>query len=789
MLRFIILLTLLCLTRQAEAQTTLSKVTFVLDEGQTKSDLAKAGIDLSHGHSHSRESFTTLAQDYELRRFDALGIRYTVDVPDMAEYRKQLSEQSPRENFLDCQEHEFNEAVPKNFELGNVGGFFSMSEVIDQLDIMSFLYPSLISVRKPIGDFKTWGNRSIFWVKISDNPEVDENEPELLYTGLHHARELVTVSQTIYYMWYLLENYEKDPLVRQILNNTELYFVPVVNPDGLTYNIEGYDPDNDHFSRNHRKNMRDNNMNGSFEPEFDGVDINRNYGHQWGFDDEGSSGFEGSDTYRGPAPFSEPETQAMEYFCNQHDFQIALNYHAFGNVLIYPWGFNDEVTPDSSLFVNYGNKLTQLNRYVFGTGMETLGYITNGDSDDWMYGELGIFSFTPEMGETDDGFYPPRNRIIPLCQSTLELNLLSARMVNSLIEITDETPRYIHEGVNPLKLGFNRYGLLDGEVTFTFNSLSPHITEVPQPFVLNLNKFEPVERDLAFTVDQQIPYGAAVKIEVVCQQGTYMFRDTLIKTRADYKTIVSDDGDISKWDISEGQEWGNTTEDFKSGPVSITDSPNGPYIKNAQEAIMLNQDVDLSITTTAYAQFWAKWEIEDQFDYVVFQASTDGESWDNLCGEQSNLGSLFQLYEEPLYDGKQANWVLENVDLSSYLGQTIQLRFLLVTDGFEQKDGFYFDNFQIISLEDGHVATTDPNQSEFSVFPNPTGDLFTIKMPEIQKPMIRVFNTLGHGVYNSSANVSGTHVVSTSTWPSGLYQYLVYSDGVPVYTGTVSVIH
>ncbi len=789
MLRTLILFSLLCLLQDAGAQTTLSKVTFVLDGTQTKSDLSKAGIDLSHGHNQGRYGFTTLVQDYELKRFDQLGIRYSMDIPDMAQYRLQQTGQTGRENFLDCQAHEFNEAVPKNFELGNVGGFFSMSEIIDQLDIMAFLYPSLISVRKPIGDFKTWQNNSIYWVKISDNPEVDENEPELLYTGLHHARELITVSQTIYYMWYLLENYDKDPLVKQILDNTELYFVPVVNPDGLTYNVEGYNSDDDVFTRNHRKNMRDNNSNGSFEPEIDGVDINRNYGHEWGFDDEGSSGFEGSDTYRGPSPFSEPETQAMEYFCNQHNFQLALNYHAFGNVLIYPWGFNDEVTPDSSLFINYGNKLTQLNRYVFGTGMETLGYITNGDSDDWMYGEKGIFSFTPEMGSSDDGFYPPRDRIIPLCQSTLELNLLSARMVNSLIEITDETPRYIQAGTNPLKLGFNRYGLLDGEVTISFHSLSPHITEVPSSFNLNLSKFEPVEKDLSFTIDNLLTYGAKVQIEIVCQQGSYMFRDTLTKTRADFITIVSDDGDLAKWDISEGPQWGTTTADFKSGPVSITDSPDGLYLPNAHEAIMLAQDVDLRMTSTAYAQFWAKWEIEDQFDYVVFQASTDGESWDNLCGEQSNLGSLFQLYEEPLYDGKQANWVLENVDLSSYLGQIIQLRFLLVSDGFEHKDGFYFDNFQIISLEDGSVATSNPNQDQFSVFPNPAGNSFTVKLPEIEKPQIHVFNSLGRMVYTSSQDMSGLHLVSSATWPSGLYHYQVSSAGVPVYAGLVSVIH
>ena len=268
-----------------------------------------------------------------------------------------------------------------------------------------------------------------------------------------------------------------------------------------------------------------------------------------------------------------------------------------------------------------------------------------------------------------------------------------------------------------------------------------------------------------------------------------MFRDTLTKTRIDFKTIVADDGDLARWDISEGPQWGNTTEAFKSGPVSITDSPNGNYIPNAHEVILLDQEVDLTITTSAYAQFWAKWEIEDQFDYVVFQASTDGESWDNLCGEQSNLGSLFQLYEEPLYDGKQVNWVLENVDLSSYLGQKIQFRFLLVSDGFEHKDGFYFDDFKIITIEDGNVATTNPQQDQYVAFPNPTGSSFTVSIPEIEEPEIRVFNSIGRLVYTSPPLFERTHVVPSSIWPPGLYQYQVSSEGVPVFTGLVSLIH
>ena len=98
--------------------------------------------------------------------------------------------------------------------------------------------------------------------------------------------------------------------------------------------------------------------------------------------------------------------------------------------------------------------------------LQTVGYITNGDSDDWMYGEHGTFALTPEVGDSDDGFYPLRERIIPLCQSTLETNLIAARLVNSLVEITDESPKFIQPGVNPLDLGISRYGLWMGKWLF-----------------------------------------------------------------------------------------------------------------------------------------------------------------------------------------------------------------------------------------------------------------------------------------------------------------------------------
>ena len=107
-----------------------------------------------------------------------------------------------------------------------------------------------------------------------------------------------------------------------------------------------------------------------------------------GFDDVGSSPDPAEDTYRGPSAFSENETQMISAFCQQHNFKLALNYHTYSNLLIYPWGYiPDYYTPDGALYKNYGDILTTYNKYTAGTANQTVGYMVNGSSDDWMYGE------------------------------------------------------------------------------------------------------------------------------------------------------------------------------------------------------------------------------------------------------------------------------------------------------------------------------------------------------------------------------------------------------------------
>jgi hypothetical protein len=124
--------------------------------------------------------------------------------------------------------------VPPEFELGSMGGYYTYEEVGSELDRLHTLYPNLISTKVSIG--KSLQGRDIWMVRVSDNPEDDEDEPEMLYTGAHHAREPMGWMQAFYFMHWLGYKYGADPEATALVDSRELYFIPIVNPDGVVQN-------------------------------------------------------------------------------------------------------------------------------------------------------------------------------------------------------------------------------------------------------------------------------------------------------------------------------------------------------------------------------------------------------------------------------------------------------------------------------------------------------------------------------------------------------------------------
>jgi hypothetical protein len=291
---------------------------------QDISELQNAGLEFDHPNVTKDNAVIVFLDDSDFQKLQMTNFNYEVQIDDWFEYYSRQRKLTETEKASIIQQSKDNYGV-EGFGFGSMGGFYTLAEVIAQLDSMKSQYPNLIATKSSIGN--TIENRPIYMVKISDNPDVDETEPEILYTALHHAREPQSMMQMIYFMYYLLENYNTNSSVQYIVNNREMYFIPVVNPDGYEYNRTT----NPSGGGMWRKNRRNNG--GSY-----GVDLNRNYGPYtyWNAPNGGSSTTPSSDTYRGTAPFSEPEIASLRDFLGTRYFKNALNYHTYSNLLIYP---------------------------------------------------------------------------------------------------------------------------------------------------------------------------------------------------------------------------------------------------------------------------------------------------------------------------------------------------------------------------------------------------------------------------------------------------------------------
>lgn len=753
------------------SQESYSKVRIDLQKTDLE-QVAVLGIDVAEGFYVRAGYLETDLGTRELIKLDEAGISYTVLHKDVSEYYAERAATDKPElinrNVLD------EWVVPANWEFGSMGGFYTLDEVMSELDDMFAMYPNLISEREPLSTSNlTHDGRMQYWVRISDNPDVNEDEPEVLYTGIHHAREPMSVQQMIFYMWYLLENYDSDDMIKQLVDNTEMYFVPVINADGYEYNHQT----NPNGGGMWRKNRRDN---GGGEY---GVDPNRNYGYMWGYDNSGSSPYPGDETYRGPSAFSEPEIQNIRDFCESNEFKIALNYHSYSNLLLYTWGWTADPCEDDELLHDYSVLLTKENNYTYGPGSTTI-YPTNGGSDDWMYGEQTskekVLSYTPEVGSSDDGFWPTTSRIIPLCKEQMWQNITAARLVGKYATVSDMSAMVIGDFVGYLSFEIKRLGLTDAELfTVTIEPLDDYLTYVGDPVNFeNLALMETVVDSIEYILDENITAGTTFRYLLSVDNGDFIVSDTIEKIFGALVTVFEDDcDDMENWTSS---GWNITTNDFHSAPASITDSPYGDYQDNEYSIILLDSVIDLYDVNMAIVQFWSKWDIESGYDYVQFMAKDmNSGSWEPLEGKFTKSGTQYQQQGEPVYDGTQSSWVMEEVNLEDFVGKQISLRFILVSDSYVTEDGFYFDDFEInvvSEITDIPSENLEKNGLQlFDAFPNPANNLLNIQYQiglNQQEATLEIVDVMGNIILSQLVNNSKkTATIDVAGLASGVYFY------------------
>lgn len=749
-----------------------SQVKIALSGGVTIDDIAASGIPLEHS-SISKNHIITVASETDIAHLQTLGIPYTVVIPDMAAHYRSRSNYLKDSEFLHCNKL-YNDtiAIPNQFNYGSMGDYLTYDELLEELDSMALLYPNLITVKQPIDTFLTYEGRPIYYVKISDNATLDESasESQVLYTALHHAREPVSMMQLVFYMQYLLENYGNNEKVNHIIDNMELFFVPCVNPDGYVYN-ETTDPSGGGMWRKNRRDHADGNF---------GVDVNRNYGEDWGIDNVGSSPFTWSSTYRGSAPFSEPETRSIAYLCEQHSFKASLNYHAYSNILVCPDGYQQ----DSLRYVSFANHLTQHNHYTYGTGEETLGYSVNGDADVWMYKEeitkQKQYSFTPEIGNNSDGFWPPKSRIIPLCQENLLANINTALLVEDYVNIYEKGNFSIgREG--SLKLDIQRIGL-DAIGSAVLRLLpNPYMETYDDDIILgSFSDLETKQVVVNYKLKKNVKEGVVVpfQFELLLDDATQT--KIISKIYNTQQPVLSEKFDviINNWILG---QWGATTEDFVSHSNSITDSPFSNYLPNHQNELILNKSINLTSPNyvNAYIKFYVKWDIENGRDYAQLIVNDGIEDY-AMCGNYTNNGVAYtgQPDGEPLYDGIQKNWVEEYISLREFMGKVITIKIVMNSDNTVERDGMYIDNFRIYAVEQFLDGTEDLRELNRAIlYPNPAANTIYINRPDHDLVYLQLIDAYGKLLLNQHV-ASAKHSVDIAFLPAGMYSIMLsHSNG------------
>ena len=586
--------------------------------------LHQNGVYIDHAHFLDGQYIIFVASLSDLQIIDGLGMNYEVLIEDLESfYQSRLTSNYTRE-----------------FGLGSMGGYYTFDEIEQNLDELFNEYPQLVKEKISIGT--TLEGRNIWAIKLSDNPNIEEDETKILYTGLHHSREPMSYMNLFYYMFWLCENYGIDDEATKILETRQLWFIPAINPDGLVYNQQ-IAPNGGGLQR---KNMRQ-----TCPSSPTGVDLNRNYSFQWGLDDQGSSGDGCNETYRGSSSFSEPETQAVRDFVDLHDFPIAFNYHSYSNLLIYPFGYsyeNDAPAEDVETFIEYGEDMVQYNNYALGTGPELL-YPVNGEACDWMYGEHGIFAYTPEIGSQSDGFWPATDRIVPLAEENLHPNKVLAINGGAVINSVAETSvgPYLQGEEYPINLYIENIGLSEsrGNTTVSISSEQIDIT-IDDLEISSIDGRSNIDFGTIgyFEIPQNFESGSFISIEVNILNDSEFCNNSILTLQVGEPELVYEDSFDSNtnldWYSSGVSDWYLTNQSSNSDSFSFR---SGAIEDNQESSLFL----DVEVPSVGTGQFSYRVSSEyspsgsnfydgltfyvDDVELAQFQPNSDGESpWLNF---------------------------------------------------------------------------------------------------------------------------------------------------------------
>jgi len=720
----------LALTILASAQEKFSRIKiYPPADAKIRSELLGL-LEIDHFHPQADGAILSEISETAIRQLKKTGYKYEILVDDVAKefetqsrefFERAKREGVPEETVLpnlmsfekSCQTVANIIPTPSLFSTnglppGGMGGFYTYAEMVTKIDEVVALYPTLA---QKINLGSTIQGRTIWAVKISDNVTVDENEPEVLYTALQHAREAITGTSMIFFMQYLVQNYGTNTEVQQLVNNREFYIVPCVNPDGYEYNRSTNPSGGGTWRKNRRLNSG-----GSY-----GVDLNRNYGVDWancaGASASCGSGTQSSDTYWGTSAFSEPESQAIRNLVISRNFVAAIDQHCFGPYYSLPFGRPSLHTMnalDAKFYTYVPALMGKYNGMRAGNSPETVNYEVAGGIKDWLLlGEIGVGTKGKIYGMTGEGggggFWAPSSQIISLCKGMTFQNLQLALAAGPYYEIVDMSNMAVSSLSGSFNFSLRRVGLQNAPVTVSLERVE-NVMYAGAPVTINSmpNYFDSVNRSINYDLYPGLTAGQRIRFVWRVQSEGITTFDTITKIYNPV-TVFSDNmesGSVTtNWTVTSG--FGYSTANAFQGSRSLSESPTGNYTTSSTRLATLNTPIDLNGATAAYISFWVRHRSENFRDILRMQVSTNGGStWNSVCGKntvQENSDDGSRLANLPALTGIREEWFQEIVDLGAYLGNNnLRFRFEFSSDGdatsyaYELDQGFSIDNFQVV---------------------------------------------------------------------------------------------
>ncbi|MBP6153625.1 MAG: T9SS type A sorting domain-containing protein [Chitinophagales bacterium] len=607
--------------------------------------------------------------------------------------------------------------MPNAFQVKNtLGGYYNYAEMVTAIGNLFNAYPGIVDTFS-LG--RTLGNRDIWCVKISDNVLTDENEPELGYMGLQHAREAIGGASMLFFMQYLAENYSVDARIKDLVDNREFFIIPCMNPDGWEYNRST----NPNGGGMWRKNRR------QFGAEY-GVDLNRNWGVRWadcsapisGPVSSCGSNTTSSSTYWGPSAFSERESQAIRAFALTRNFSIFLDQHAFGPYYSIPPGRQPDALSSDELkfYIELCSSMGKYNGMKYGNSYEALAYEVAGGVKDWMLrGDIGVgtkgkvYGFTGEGGAgggtSGNNFWPPADKIVILCKGMTYQNIQMAYFAGSYVDHQDLGVINITSTTGNLPYRIRRLGLQNLPITVTALPLQ-NITITGSPAVTSLANFNDVYNgNISYSLPSGIAAGNIIKYIWKVETNACTYYDTIVKVYNGV-TVMSDNMEgasaTTNWTIS-GGGWAYTSDRAFSGSKSFAESPSSNYSASTTRTAQWNSLLSLSGAGSAYMSFMVRHRAENFCDKLSVQISTNGSTWISLTGkttvQEPNNWDGSTINGEPALTGIREEWTREIFDLKDFVGlSNLRLRFHFTTVNtdanyvYNVDQGFNIDNLSII---------------------------------------------------------------------------------------------